>query len=223
METRVGGGGGGRNGDLRCKKRAGGHGLRIQKMERLKRKRDRWGQREGEKAAERQRELKKKTTKKTKSGSEQASEQQCQKRATVVVCACCRLARHQLARGRCNWERWVIMVTNLPLNTCACPLEASLVFSVSSPPTHTPHPPTVSPPPSHHRLRLSVAAISLELSRRTHKDLLGFSTGVCGSSGRRAPPRSCKFQISLCDCGGPPDPMRICVNLQPCGPAKRQK
>lgn len=29
----------------------------IQKMERLKRKRDRWGQREEEKAAERQREL----------------------------------------------------------------------------------------------------------------------------------------------------------------------
>lgn len=73
METRVGGGGGGRNGDLRCKKRAGGHGLRIQKMERLKRKRDRWGQREGEKAVERQRQLKKKTTKKTKSGSERVS------------------------------------------------------------------------------------------------------------------------------------------------------
>lgn len=131
----------------------------------------------------------KKTTKKQKAGaSERASEQQCQKRATVVVCACCRLARHQLARGRCNWERWVIMVTNLPLNTCACPLEASLVFSVSSTPTHTPHPPTVSPPPSHHRLRLSVAAIGLELSRRTHKDPLSFSTGVCGSSGRSAPP-----------------------------------
>lgn len=51
-----------------------------------------------------------------------ASEQQCQKRATVVSRARCQLARHQLARGRCNWELWVIIATNLPLNTCASPL-----------------------------------------------------------------------------------------------------
>lgn len=51
-----------------------------------------------------------------------ASEQQCQKRATVVFRACCQLARHQLARGRCNWELWVIIATGLPLNTCASPL-----------------------------------------------------------------------------------------------------
>lgn len=190
-------------------------------MERLKRKGDRWGQREGEKAAERQRELKK-NNKKTKSGSEQASEQQCQKRATVVVCACCRLARHQLARGRCNWERWVIMVTNLPLNTCACPLEASLVFSVSSPPhTHPTH------PLFHHRLPTIVFGSLWPPSAWSY---LAGLTRTCSAFQQvsadppvGAPPRSCKFQISLCDRGGPPDPMRICVNLQPCGPAKRQK
>lgn len=74
-------------------------------MKRLQRKRDRWGQRDKES-------LKKKG----------ASEQQCQKRGTVVFHACCQLARHQLARGRCNWELWVIIATNLPQNTCAFPL-----------------------------------------------------------------------------------------------------
>lgn len=45
--------------------------------------------------------------------------QQCQKRRTVVFGACCWLACHQLAWGRCNWERLVIIAVNLPQSTCA--------------------------------------------------------------------------------------------------------
>lgn len=82
-------------------------------MKRWKRKRDRWGQRGGEKKAEGHREIKKR-------GGEAVSErQQCQQRGTVVFSACCWLACHQLAWGRCNRERSVIIAVNLPQSTCA--------------------------------------------------------------------------------------------------------
>lgn len=71
-----------------------------------------------EKGRERHRELKKK---------EAASErQQCQQRGTVVFGACCRLACHQLAWGRCNRECLVIIAVNLPQSTCAF---HSLIFT----------------------------------------------------------------------------------------------
>lgn len=161
------------------------------------------------------RETKRALKKKKKTG---ASEQQCQKRATVVLRACRRLARHQLARGRCNWERWVIIATNLPLNTCASPLEASqrlnvasLVFSVPPPPTPTD--PNNSRARSGSRRRPPSSWASAPPRGRSATDaLVAFPVILQDSEGparlfNRCVCGCCTFQISLRDHGGPPPPI----------------
>lgn len=134
---------------------------------------------------DRRRESSRETKRAYKKKKKEKREQPGQKRATVVFRACCRLACHQLARGRCNWERWVIIATNLPLNTHASPLRASqragAARLLSGAPSAIPTGP-----------KRDCGGLSpSQLSRRTQKDPLGVSTGVCGSAvGAPAPANS---------------------------------